>query len=363
VTLTNPLGPDLASIHERFTLKRRLAGSTVLITGAGGFLGYYLVHYLVDFANELGLRSVVAIDPGAGSPSHWLHEKAAGSSVLTVVPLSVTDVDVASFIGASDPLHLIHAASIASPTFYRQFPKETIDANIWGLRHMLDDCQDLDLRGFLFFSSSEIYGDPTPDAIPTNEEYRGNVSCVGPRACYDESKRFGETIAWVYAQQHGMPITVVRPFNNYGPGMSTADKRLPADLCARVLAGADIELFSSGAPTRTFCYVADAVVGYLQALAYGQYDYFNIGNDTPELSVDEFAESFQRIAAELIGYEGRIIRSINADPEYLTHNPQRRCPDLSKARSLLGYEPSVDIGDGIARYLSHAALALQGART
>jgi UDP-glucuronate decarboxylase len=362
VILTNPLGTDLATIHQRFTLRERLDGSTVLITGAGGFLGYYLVQYLVDYASELGLRSVVAIDPGVGSSGHWLHDKASENPVLTVVPLSVTDVDVAAFVGAAEPLHLIHAASIASPTFYRKFPKETIDANIWGLRHMLDACRDRDLRGFLFYSSSEIYGDPTPDAIPTDEEYRGNVSCVGPRACYDESKRFGETIAWVYAEQHGMPITVVRPFNNYGPGMSIADKRLPADLCARVLAGDDIELFSSGAPTRTFCYVADAVVGYLQALAYGQYDYFNIGNDTPELSVDEFAESFQRVARDLIGYEGRIVKGTNDDPEYLTHNPQRRCPDLSKARALLGYEPTVGIDDGISRYLSHAALSLQGVR-
>lgn len=360
MTLTNPLSPDLATIHERFSLKGRLADSTVIITGAGGFLGFYLVHYLVDYADALGLRGVVAIDPGAGAPGHWLHAKAATHPLLTVISSSVTDVDVSTFVAASDPLHVIHAASIASPTFYRRFPKETIDANIWGLRHMLDGCLGLNLRGFLFFSSSEIYGDPTPDAIPTDEEYRGNVSCTGPRACYDESKRFGETIAWIYAQQNGMPITVVRPFNNYGPGMSIADKRLPADLCARVLAGDDIELFSSGAPTRTFCYVADAVAGYLQALAYGQYDYFNIGNDQPELSVDEFAGAFQRIAAELIGYEGRIVRLTSDDPEYLTHNPQRRCPDLTKARTLLGYAPTVGVEEGIARYLSHASLTLQG---
>src|SRR5690606_23053156 len=116
---------------------------------------------------------------------------------------------------ASGPVHVIHAASIASPTYYRQFPVETIDANIWGLRRILDQARELDLRGLLFFSSSEIYGDPPPDQIPTNEEYRGNVSCTGPRACYDESKRFGETIAWVYAQQYGTPITIARPFNNY----------------------------------------------------------------------------------------------------------------------------------------------------
>lgn len=344
---------DLQDIHSRFTSKDKLKGSHLLITGAGGFLGYYLVHYLVDYADRLGLKSVIAVDPAAATHTHWLATLARESESLTVVAASVNDLDLGSVVPVGEPLFIVHAASIASPTFYRQFPVETIDANIWGLRRMLDASREMNLKGFLFFSSSEIYGDPVPEAIPTNEEYLGNVSCTGPRACYDESKRFGETIAWVYAQQFGMPITIARPFNNYGPGMSPADKRLPADLASRVLAGGDIEIFSSGAPTRTFCYVSDAVVGYLQCLTYGKYDYFNIGNDTPELSVLEFAEIFRSAAAEVLGYSGAVVMASNDDPEYLTHNPQRRCPDLTKAKSLLGYETTVDVESGVRRYLEY----------
>ena len=146
------------------------------------------------------------------------------------------------------------------------------------------------LKGLLFFSSSEIYGDPAPEAIPTNESYRGNVACLGPRACYDEAKRFGETLCWVFANTLGTPIRIVRPFNNYGPGMALTDSRAPADFGQCVMQNRDITIFSSGAPTRTFCYVADAVAGYFKALLHDRFDAFNIGIEKPEISVRELAE-------------------------------------------------------------------------
>ena len=354
--IESPLQADLASVHERFANRARLAGSSVVVTGAGGFLGYYLVKYLAAYASELGLRKIVAIDPAAASAEHWLARLGATNPAVTVIPADVASVDIRELGVESEPVYVVHAASIASPTFYRLHPLETIDANIWGLRRMLDSSRTLDLRGFLFFSSSEIYGDPTPDAVPTNENYRGFVSCTGPRACYDESKRFGETIAWVYAQQFGTPITIARPFNNFGPGMAATDKRLPADLAARVVAGADIEILSSGTPTRTFCYVTDALVGYLACLVHGKYDYFNIGNASPELSVMDLARLFQETASTLWGYTGQIRQATSDDPDYLTDNPQRRCPDLSKAAELLDYRPEVSVSEGVRRYLSHQYL-------
>lgn len=354
--IESPVVSDLASVHERFANRDRLRDSSVIVTGAGGFLGYYLVKYLATYATELGLRTVVAIDPAAGDPDHWLARLGVANSAVTVIPADVASVDLGEFGVNDGPVYVVHAASIASPTFYRLHPLETIDANIWGLRRMLDSSRSLDLRGFLFFSSSEIYGDPTPDAVPTNENYRGFVSCTGPRACYDESKRFGETMAWVYAQQFGTPITIARPFNNFGPGMAATDKRLPADLAARVVAGADIEILSSGTPTRTFCYVTDALVGYLMCLVHGKYDYFNIGNASPELSVMDLARMFQETAAELWGYAGTIHQATSDDPDYLTDNPQRRCPDLTKAAEILGYRPEVSVSEGVRRYLSHQYL-------
>src|SRR5262249_24558360 len=158
-------------------------------------------------------------------------------------------------------------------------PLETIDANVWGLRSLLDFYQGkAGLAGLLFFSSSEIYGDPPAEHIPTDEAYRGSVSCTRPRARYDESKPLGGALCSVFARVHGMPITVVRPFNNYGPGMRIDDRRLPADLARSVLDGRDIVILSDGRPTRTFCYVADAVVGYLKCLLHGAFEAFNIGS-------------------------------------------------------------------------------------
>ena len=203
----------------------------------------------------------------------------------------------------------------------------------------------------LFFSSSEIYGDPNSSSIPTNEEYKGNVSCHGPRACYDESKRFGETLCWVYAKEYGMPITIARPFNNYGPGMSLTDKRLPADFANNIIEGRDLIIFSDGSPTRTFCYISDAITGYLLCLTYGQYDYFNIGNNIPEISVSEFAKIFKSNGHKVFGYQGSIFHKKSDDIDYMTDNPNRRCPDISKARKKLNYIPKVNVEEGVERYL------------
>ena len=145
-------------------------------------------------------------------------------------------------------------ASIASPSFYRKYPIETLDANIWGLRRLLDFYCEKNIRGLAFYSSSEIYGDPTPENIPTPETYRGNVDCQGPRACYDEAKRFGETMCYLFHQKYNMPITIIRPFNNYGPGVRLNDARVLADFANAVRQNKDIVMFSDGSPTRTFCY-------------------------------------------------------------------------------------------------------------
>jgi UDP-glucuronate decarboxylase len=158
-------------------------------------------------------------------------------------------------------------------------------------------------------------------------------------------------MAWVYAQQFGMPITVARPFNNYGPGMRLGDKRLPADFALAVTEGRDLVILSDGTPTRTFCYVADAVTGYLLCLLHGSYDYFNIGIDRPEIMVRELAEIYRKAGAEVFGYEGRVHYEESEDPAYLEDNPNRRCPVIDKARDVLGYAPTILVEDGVKRYL------------
>jgi UDP-glucuronate decarboxylase len=343
---------DMDYIHRSIKGHEKFADGTVLITGCAGFLGRYFLEYLTRYASVLGIKRIIGLDTFLLDRPTWLERLVAEFDVLEVHSFDISSDDLQSLQGSDAITHVVHAASIASPTFYRQYPIETIHANVWGLRRLFDAIREnKNLRGFLFFSSSEIYGDPAAEFIPTSEDYAGNVSCTGPRACYDESKRMGETMCWVYAQQWGLPVTVARPFNNYGPGMRIGDKRLPADLAKCVIEGEDIVILSDGTPTRTFCYVADAVAGYLLTLLHGKYDYFNIGIDRPEIMVRDLAALFAKQGAEVFGYKGAVKYGKSADEAYLTHNPNRRCPIITKAQTILGYAPTILVDEGVGRYL------------
>jgi UDP-glucuronate decarboxylase len=332
--------------------KEKLHNSTVLVTGAGGFLGFYFMQFFVRFANHLQLKKVIVLENFITGNRDWLQAlEEAHPDFITLHNFNVIHDRIDAIPGADHADFIIHLASIASPSFYRKYPIETVDANVTGLRKLLDFYAHRTIKGFLFFSSSEVYGDPLPDHIPTREEYRGNVATIGPRACYDEAKRFGETLCYLFAEQYSLPISIVRPFNNYGPGMNIDDKRLPADLAKAVLEGCDLVLHSDGNPTRTFCYIADAITGYLKVLLSGRFDVFNIGMDQPEVSVRDFAEFFRDAGKKLFGYQGEIRFMPSAEQAYLTDNPSRRCPDISKARTLLGFNPVVTVHEGIERYL------------
>jgi len=204
----------------------------------------------------------------------------------------------------------------------------------------------------LFFSSSEIYGDPPPEQIPTAEDFRGYVSCTGPRACYDETKRYGETLCVVFAQQYDVPVKMARPFNNYGPGLKITDRRVLPDFCRSVLKNEPIVMYSDGRPTRTFCYSADAIVGYYKTLVRGRpAEAYNIGNDTPEISMRELAERVVACGRESFNYAGEVVHEPSPEANYLVDNPNRRCPAIAKARSGLGFEPQVDLDEGLRRSL------------
>jgi UDP-glucuronate decarboxylase len=345
---------DLDRIHDAINGKGDWCGAVIVVTGCAGFLGFYFMQYFVRNAASLGIKKIIGLDNFLLGQPDWialLQEEYP--HLVNSHKFDVSKDKIELINDAKEARYVIHGASIASPSFYRMHPVETVDANIWGLRGLLDFYRNqATLKGFLFFSSSEIYGDPDQDSIPTDEEYRGNVSCHGPRACYDEAKRFGETLCWIYAKQFNMPITVARPFNNYGPGMSIFDKRLPADFANCVLNGTDLTILSDGTPTRTFCYISDAITGYLLCLTHRRYDYFNIGIDEPEITVSEFARIFQSVGAHLFNYQGAVVYQTSEDPEYMIDNPNRRCPLIKKAKEILGYSPKVRVEEGVKRYLS-----------
>ncbi|MBA2486915.1 MAG: NAD-dependent epimerase/dehydratase family protein [Nitrospira sp.] len=321
----------------------------VLVTGAAGFLGFGFLHFFSYLNRNLlktGRLSVVAADNYIRGRPRWLVELAAASPDMKVIRQDITkpwpDLDGKKFD------FIIHGASIASPKVYRRYPLETLDTNISGLRHMLELARLHHSESILYFSSSEMYGDPPAHEIPTSEVYRGNVSCLGPRACYDESKRLGETLCYLYFQQHGVRAKIVRPFNNYGPGLRLADGRVLSDFCSDVLADRDIVLRSDGSPTRTFCYVSDALTGYLLALLSAHHaEPFNVGTESPEISMRDLG----RMLLDVAGSKRHVIHAPSDEIDYLTDNPNRRCPNIAKARSLLGYTPLVDLRFGLGRML------------
>jgi UDP-glucuronate decarboxylase len=351
--LNRDLNYICANLKEEFG---RMAGGSLLITGGAGFLGYYLVHAALHFNRHEGRSQPIRVTVWdsfiRGAPT-WL-SALSGTAHLVVerrdliepLPQPMPDFD-----------WIIHAAGIASPPFYRKHPIKTIDANINGLRSLLDYAvrqadRGKALRGFLFYSSSEIYGDPAPDSIPTPEHYRGLVSCTGPRACYDESKRFGETLCVVFAQEHGLPTKMARPFNNYGPGLKVTDRRVIPDFVREVLAGNDIVMFSDGTPTRTFCYSADAITGYYKVLVRGHAgEPYNIGVEKPEISMAALAQKVIDLSGPMFGYRGKLVRRAAPESNYLVDNPNRRCPDLAKSRAHLDYAPSILIDEGLERTL------------
>ncbi len=320
-----------------------LSGARVLITGASGFLGTHFVHTLLRLNDQKVLKTplhVTAMDNQLLGEGTW-HYKPEDRKDLTFLTQSVCDpFDWSSWT------HIIHAASIASPTFYRRFPIETIDANVLGLRRLLDLAVAYSPRSVLFFSTSEIYGDPDPSQIPIREDYWGNVNCTGPRACYDESKRLGETMCLAFHQVHQVPVKIARPFNNYGPGMKIGDRRVIPDFCQNILHGEDLRIYSDGHSRRTFCFISDAMTGYLKLLGSNHNGVpINIGNDQPEISVRELAGLMIKTTSSDL----RTSFALSDDEHYVTDNPKRRCPDISRARELLGYEPRVGLEEGLLR--------------
>ena len=351
------LQADLEYIEKNLSEELpRLWGKHMLITGGAGFLGYYLVQSVLCANRSLDeakqIRVTVFDNFIRGLP-HWLKALESDQN-LTLVRHDITNPlpeEMADF------QYIIHAASIASPTYYRKYPIETMDANVNGLRFLLEYSKqqknkNLPVEGFLFYSSSEVYGDPDPEHIPTAETYYGYVNATGPRACYDESKRYGETLCVNFARQHDIPITMARPFNNYGPGLKITDRRVIPDFARDILDNKDIVMYSDGSPTRTFCYVADAVVGYYKILTCGKPgEAYNIGTERPEVSMADMADRLVGIAREILGYKGSVVRQMSDEKDYLVDNPNRRCPKIGKARSDLGYKPGIDLDEGLRRSL------------
>ena len=324
-----------------------LAGTTLLVTGAAGFLCSYWLD-VVAALNDAGLDPpchVIGLDNFQSSLPDRLEHLRTRSDV------TIASHDVRQpFVPDRRVDWIIHGASIASPMFYRRFPLETIDANVTGTRHCLDLARAHDVKSVLVMSTSEIYGNPDAAHIPTPETYHGNVSCTGPRACYDESKRLAETICQAYFHLYKTPVKAIRPFNVYGPGQRLDDARIIPDLMSAAVERRPLVLLSDGRATRSFCYVRDAMAGMLHVLlSDANGEAFNVGNDAEEVSIRELADRMRLVAGPpplSIEFQA------SADPHYVVDNPQRRRPVLDKLRALGPWQPEVGLTDGLARTLA-----------
>jgi len=233
---------------------------------------------------------------------------------------------------------VVNLASPASPEDFASMPLEILQAGSVGNRHLLDLATDCGAR-FLLASTSEVYGDSL--VHPQSEDYRGNVDPIGPRSCYDEAKRFAEATTMAYARRRGLDIRIARIFNTYGERMMPTDGRVVGAFIVQALREEPLHVFGDGTQTRSFCHVADQVAGLI-ALLDSTYSWpVNIGNPE-EVMIADLAE----LVISVVGSSSGLTRV--ALPERRAGDPGRRCPDISRARSVLGWEPKIPLNDGVA---------------
>lgn len=321
----------------------RLEGKTLLVSGGSGFLGTYIVG-VIKFLNKKKLKNpckVISVDNFiTGSKDNIVED-------IEDVHAEYRTIDVTKPFTIKENIHfIIHAAGIASPVYYQNFPLETIDVAVQGTRNMLEYAQaNSACESFLFTSSSEIYGDPSKEFIPTPETYKGNVSSIGPRSCYDESKRLAETICMTYFRKYQTPIKIVRPFNVYGPGMKLNDYRVVPNFITQGLKGEILTVHDRGTQTRTFCYISDAIIAIFKVLLSNKNgEVFNIGNDKNEIAMVDLAKMIiplfpKQVTMELIHYPST----------YPADEPTRRCPDISKIKNILKFDPKIQLEEGLMR--------------
>ena len=313
-----------------------LEGKRILIAGGKGFLGTYFTNVLIRINQILSKpMKIIVLDSLITSKD---------KKELNDFNVDFLEQDISEKFEISEDVdYIIHAASIASPPTYRKFPIKTIDVNYQGTKNLLEIAKDKKITSMLFLSSSEIYGDP--DIFPTPESYVGKVSCTGPRACYDESKRLAETVSILYYQQYNIPIKIARPFNVYGPYLNLNDGRVIPDFMNNAINNSEIIIHSDGSPTRSFCYVSDAIIAFLKLL-FSKHDGIicNVGNDE-EISMENVAKMIQNMMENPISI--KMIKS--EDPNYIKDNPQRRCPDLSLIKKSIDYVPKINLVEGLKR--------------
>jgi len=298
--------------------------SRILVTGAAGFLGSHLCDQLLEEGHE-----VIGMDNRVSGQTENLDDAFEHSA------FSFYEHDVTEFIHVSGDLDaVLHLASLASPVFYRDYPIKTLKVGALGTHKTLGLAKEKDAT-YLFTSTSEVYGDP--EVNPQPEDYRGNVDPYGPRSCYDESKRYGESLVRAYRDKHGLDVRVARIFNTYGPRMRIDDGRVIPNFIGQALTGEDLTVYGDGEQTRSFCYVSDMIDGLVALLESDVEEPVNIGNPD-ERTINELAE----VVLDVVGSNSGITYE-----ELPPQDPEVRRPDISKATAGLGWKPEIPLREGL----------------
>jgi len=305
---------------------------TCLVTGGAGFIGSWLCEDLLS----KGYRVICVDNLLTGREANIEHLKGNENFVFIKhdisKPLEINeDVD-----------YIFHLASPASPVDYQNYPVETMLANSLGTLNMLNLAKEKNAR-FLLASTSEVYGDP--EEHPQNEHYWGRVNPTGPRACYDESKRFAEALTMSYYRKHALDVRIARIFNTYGPRMRSDDGRVIPNFILQALRGEPITIYGDGKQTRSFCYIGDMIEA-LERIMFSEGisgEVFNVGNPE-EFAIIEVAEIIKRLANS----DSKIVFK-----ELPEDDPRKRRPDISKIREKLSWEPKTGFEDGLRETIKH----------
>jgi dTDP-glucose 4,6-dehydratase len=301
-----------------------------VMSGAAGFIGSHLCdRVLAEGHSVVGIDNLIT-----GSRRNIAHLENHSS-------FEFVEADVCRGVRVEGPIdRVLHLASLASPVDYLAHPIETLDAGSIGTRNLLELARAHE-AGFLLTSTSECYGDPA--VHPQVETYWGNVNPVGPRSCYDESKRFAEALTMAYHRTFGLRTHIARIFNTYGPRMALNDGRVVPAFLDQALRGAPLTVFGDGSQTRSFCYVSDMVDGLYRLIQSDEPDPVNLGNPA-ELTILDFARHIREFTGSRAPIEFQPLP---------TDDPRQRQPDIAKAKRVLGWEPKVALDDGLRETVAY----------
>ena len=337
---------DMIEINKRQNGGTWLNNSTVLITGAYGMLASYLVYYLI-FLNESFSDININIVLQGRSKEKFIKRFGEYCS-REYIKISTDNLD-SDFDIAGKVDYIIHAASLASPEFYKTIPVDVLQPNSLGTFYLLELARRKNVKGFLFFSSGDVYGELPPRREFYSESDFGSLDCMNVRSCYGESKRFGETVCKAFSVQYNLPAFCVRIAHTYGPTMDIEhDRRLFSEFVKNIVNNENIEMKSDGTAKRMFCYITDAADAFLKILHFGEKgEAYNMYNNSQLISVKELAETLVSLFPEK---DLRVIAMKRSENDSYVESPVTESPVMSTQKlSRLGWEPTHSVKDGFFR--------------